>query len=300
MKKAVEVLSKAGREKDVVELYQREAEQQGSYVVLVDYLITAGRSKEAAQWVSRGIEALAAMRRDRDVTALRDRLRQLRDQERDWPAVAALQAEEFFHHPSLSTYQVLKATCERIEVWRKVRPMVIAFLESPLIRSLAAKRPAWWPLPETGNPIVQTAARETQYHTLIDIACEEGNPKEVLKWYDRRPTNSYANYYGGQDDKIALSVVVSHPNRAIDIWKRLANAHTDPMRSQQYDVAVRYLAQIRDALEGAGRIKEWLKVLEEFRQKHRSKSKLLRLVDDMVNRPRQSARPAAAKRGRRS
>ena len=297
VKKAVEALLKAGREENAVELYQREAEQRGSYVPLVDYLIGAGRGADAAQWVSRGMEALISMRRDRDVSALRDRLRQLREQERDWAAVAALQVEEFFHHPSLGTYQTAKAACERIEAWRKVRPAVMAFLASSVARSLTAKRPASWPLPQTGNPVVQAAAQEPQYHALIDIACDEKNPDEVLKWYDRRPRNSYDAYWGGQEDKIAQSVAATHPDRAVDIWKHLAERHTDPMRGQQYDTAVRYLAQIRGTLEDAGRNEDWLKVLEEFRQKHRSKSKLLRLVDAMASHPR--ATPGA-KRGRRS
>jgi len=300
VKKAVEALLKAGREEDAVELYQGEAEQQGSYVPLVDYLIGAARGEDAAQWVSRGIEAMVAMRRDRDVTALRDRLRQLREQQRDWAAVAALQVEEFFHHPSLGTYQAAKTACERIEAWRQVRPTAMAFLASPVARSLTAKRPASWPLPQTGNPVVQAAARETLYQVLVDIACDEKNPEEALKWYDQRPRNSYEAYWGGQDDKVAQAVAATHPDRAIDIWERLAEHHTDPMRSQQYDTAVRHLAQIRGTLDDAGRNEDWLKVLEAFRQKHRSKSKLLRLVDAMASRPRQSVKSVAAKRGRRS
>jgi uncharacterized Zn finger protein len=76
--------------------------------------------------------------------------------------------------------------------------------------------------------------------------------------------------------------------------------YTDPARSHQYEIAARYLAKIRDTLEDAGRTEDWPKVLEAFRQKHRSKSKLLRLVDAAVSIPRQSATSVGTKRGRRS
>jgi len=108
----IEALENAGRHEEIIPLCEREAEETGSYLRLVDALKKAKRWEEAEQWIYKGIKA-TQKRWPGIAGQLRTALRELREREKDWPRVAAFHAEDFFQQPELHTFQELQKAAER-------------------------------------------------------------------------------------------------------------------------------------------------------------------------------------------
>lgn len=90
---AIFVLERAGRKDEIIPLCEAEAKKTGSYLRLAERLIAERRFQEAERWIKEGIVAtkdgwpgIAAN--------LRLKLREIRVKEENWPAVAAMLAEE--------------------------------------------------------------------------------------------------------------------------------------------------------------------------------------------------------------
>lgn len=154
----VSALEKAGRNREIIPLCQREAPLTGSYVRLVDRLIAASRWEEAARWCVQGIE-------DTDVSSpgiglfLRERLLTISEKTGDRRGAAAFRADAFFASPSVSTFHELCNAARRARVGKAVEVWARHFLETgrkPAGTGGRKKRKADpeldWPLPDTGVP----------------------------------------------------------------------------------------------------------------------------------------------------
>ncbi|MCC7353355.1 MAG: SWIM zinc finger domain-containing protein, partial [Anaerolineae bacterium] len=140
-------LEKAGRGVEIIPLCEREAEETGSYLRLVNYLQKEGRWAEAEAWIRKGIETTRA-RWPGISDQLRTALREMREKEGNWLEVAAIWAEDFFRQPSLGTFQALQKAAEQAGVWHSVRAAAMDFLRFGKVPR--APDPAW-PLPDTGE-----------------------------------------------------------------------------------------------------------------------------------------------------
>jgi len=283
---AITALQRAGREADVIALAEREADLNGDYVRLVKLLIAAGRTAEAEQWITRGIEALGQTQLG-TVRELRDTLRDLREQAGDWSGVAAMRAEEFFEHPSMAGLLQLRATTERAGVWPAVRANVLHYLETgeppeETARVAGDRQIPAWPLLATGLPrhTQRWPAQFPKIGLLIEIAAHERQPGQVLHWYDRRPPG-----VGGRSDidesLVADAVADAYPERAIAIWKKLAEAQIAQTQPRAYEVAVSYLRKLRDLLARLGRSDEWRRYVTELRQTNGRKRRLVEMLDGL-------------------
>jgi uncharacterized Zn finger protein len=100
---AIYALEQAGREEEIIPLCVTEAKRTGSYDRLVKQLMAARRYQDAERWIHEGVQAtkekLPGIASD-----LRDKLREIRMVEKNWPAVAAMQAEEFVRRPSRQAF----------------------------------------------------------------------------------------------------------------------------------------------------------------------------------------------------
>jgi uncharacterized Zn finger protein len=136
----ITALQASGREAEVLPLMEAEACVTGSYQRLVDELLAARRVDEARRWALEGIE-----RTQRQwpgiAEGLRQRLRELAERRKDWPAVAAMRAEEFFTGPSVHTLKTLEKAAQRAGCRPAVRAAALHFLETG-VRPAPAKAPA--------------------------------------------------------------------------------------------------------------------------------------------------------------
>jgi uncharacterized Zn finger protein len=294
----IAALENAGRPDEIITLAEREAVATGSYVRLVNRLVAAGGHGDAEEWIRKGV---IAIQRAQPGTAdqLRGILRGMREQEGDWPAIAAMRADDFFRQPSLGTYRAFQESAERAAVWPAVRTAALTFLETgrpPTTLTKAASGPGVrdsspdWPLPSpgVGEPLDAQAAHAPLADVLAQIAIHERRPDDALDWYDRRRADPYGYGYGwagSLDDQVADAVAATHPDRAIGIWKKRAEVLIDQTNVSAYESAAVYLRKVRDLLRTLDRDDEWNEYLAALRQANKRKWRLVEILDRLAGRP---------------
>lgn len=93
-----------------------------------------------------------------------------------------------------------------------------------------------------------------------DSAIAGGQPDEVVRWYDQRGQESALNEWTWfQDNRIAEAVADVYPQRAVAIWRGIAEGHIARAQPKAYEVAAGCLGRIRDILKRQGRESEWEK-----------------------------------------
>jgi uncharacterized Zn finger protein len=124
---------------------------------------------------------------------------------------------------------------------------------------------------------------------LIEIAIEEKDPERVLYWYDRRPKRR-AGWLDLDEDRIAEAIETYAPDRALAIWRSRAENLIAQVSPRAYDAAARYLRKAGALMTRQGRQQEWTRYLQELRETHARKSRLIQVLD------RLSAKPIARKK----
>ena len=284
--RAIQALERAGRDEEIIPLCEREAELNGSYVRLVQYLVAAGRTADAERWIGTGITALDATKPGL-AAQLRDMQLKLWEQAEDWPRVAAFRAEAFFREPAMRTLLPLRAAAERAGVWPAVRAAVLHYLETGAPPAAAERRigdvaiPPW-PLPATGLPPSTKQWRPSfpMVSVLIELAADEGRPDEVLRWYDQRRAHAGAAYV--QDSLVAEAVADAYPERAIAIWKALAEAQIARTEPRAYEVAAEYLRKMHRVLARQGKTDAWREYIAQLREANRRKRRLIEILDRLA------------------
>jgi uncharacterized Zn finger protein len=281
-------LEQAGRQDEIIPLCEREAEKTGSYVRLVNYLISDNRREEAEHWIHEGITA-TQKQWPGIASRLRTMLREIREKENDWLSVAAFRAEDFFTQPSLKTFEELHKASEKAGVWPDVKKAAMRYLETGNLPG-TAKTPTIpaWPLPGTGLAEVMDNRQERfpMTGTLIDIAIHEEKPDEVIRWYDHRKQESVGwGQTWFQENEIARAIADTYPDRAIAIWKRLAEGMIAQAKPKAYETAAEFLRHVHRVLRKLGREKEWQSYLVELRQTNARKRRLLEILDNLGDTP---------------
>ena len=206
-----DALRHAGRDAEILGLYEREAEATGSYERLVRYLLGVDDLERAEHWIRQGIAATSGQWYG-VAPQLRQMLRTVRERQGDLAGIAALVAYEFFHQPGLGTLRALLASAEAAGHGEAVRIHALRYLETLILpwnrpaaegtepaSSGAADREAGaaaeetgvnvppWPLPPTGLPDPAPLYREQPplARVLLDVALAEKRLDDVLVWYDR-------------------------------------------------------------------------------------------------------------------
>jgi uncharacterized Zn finger protein len=283
----IKALEHAGREAEILLLCEREAERTDSYTRLVNRLQAAGQLEAAKRWIDTGI---VATREGKPGIAsqLRDIWREIREQANDWPQVAAMAAEDFFLAPSLDSYQALQQAAEKAGVWPSVKAIALEYLQTGKPYQ-EAQEPSWpLPAPVVAPLSTRGLARASLFPnlpTLIDIAIAEKQPAQVLHWYDRQRADRVKQtgwgWFGGQDDRVADAVADDFPDRAIGIWRKLAELQIAQTQPKAYQQAAVYLRKIKPVLEKQERAKEWKELLQSLRKQHARKRKLIEILEQL-------------------
>ena len=267
-------LEKADRRKEAISLCKEEAVKAGSYARLVDVLLKEGRQDEAEQWIFKGVKA-SSRQYPGIAVGLVDTLRELREKENNWPAVAAIRAEEFLRRPSFSAYDKLRSPSERAGVWPTVREAILLFLET-------GKTPYAfdsWPLPEAEVKMEGPfhPDKPPMAHTLIEIAIDERRPDEIIKWYDSQPKKQehFRQWPEHMENRIAHGIEDAYPDRSVAIWKGLAENQIALTKPAAYSVAAGYLKKIRELLVRLHRGEEWTRYVAGLRQTNARKPRFI-------------------------
>ena len=279
----VHALENSGRHEEVIPLCEQEAVITGSYTRLVDVLRKAKRLDEAEQWIHKGIK-VTQKQWPGIAKQLKDSLREMREREGNWLKVAAFRTEDFLQSPSLHTFQDMKKAAEKAKAWPEVRAAVLLYLE---IGKLPQSDPTW-PLPETGVKEDQET-RESEFpmiNVLIDIAIEEKRPDDILRWYDQRRSKKqvFWGWDGYQEDQIAEAVADHYPDRALAIWKNVAEKQVALTKPKAYEAATVYLRKVHSLLKKLKREEEWRDYFSKLRQANARKTKFIEILSRLEGR----------------
>jgi uncharacterized Zn finger protein len=136
-----------------------------------------------------------------------------------------------------------------------------------------------WPLREKGPdaPEAEQRDRYPMISDLIDIAILDKKPEQVLRWYGLLPKKQFG-WYAVNEDDIATAVQKHAPDRAIAIWKSLAEDSIAEIRPSAYHRAAGYLRKARKIMIRRKRQKDWVEYLRNLREKHARKRRLIEIL----------------------
>ena len=240
----IHALERSGREAEIIPLCEVEARKTFNYERVVDRLIAAGRYLEAQTWIKEGINSIKEGMSG-TTSSLRQKMLEILTLQKNWQAVAALIVDEFVRFPSLKTFEDCQLICSKIKVWSVVRESLLVYLEKGRLPWMQKE----WPLPETGFDKPE-ANRRTEYpmiHNLIKIAIMEKKPDQVLRWFDELIKIPFFDD-GSFLDEIAEAIQTHSPDRAIEIWKKIAEDLINQVKPRAYQDAVIYLRKVSEVL----------------------------------------------------
>ena len=277
----IHALEQSGRKDEIIPLCITEAKRAASYDRLVKRLVAARRYEDAERWIKDGIQATKEKWPGIEA-GLRNKLREIRTLEKNWPVVAALQVEGFVRNPSKQAFTDCKKACCKAMAWPKVREALLRYLEKG---ELPWKQKGW-ALPESGldRPDAVQRSRFPLVDDLIDIAILEKKPDQVLRWYDQRPKGRFG-WYGIDEDVIATAIQAYAPDRAVAIWKNKAERLIAQVKPSAYQEAVKYLRKAAKGMQREKMLAEWESYLKELREQHIRKHRLIEILDGLEGKP---------------
>jgi len=291
----INALENAGRQEEALELCRKEAEITDSYLRLVRYLRKTGLKEEAEKWIYRGIVATAE-KYPGIASSLKEELIDIRKKARDWLFIAAIIAEDFFREPSLFNYKKLKEASRKAKVWKTVRKAALRFLETGKRTEKGGKG---WPLPDTGlqMPGSRWQNRYPIHTLLIEIAIYEKRTDDVLRWYDSYKNEGKGWGHESLEDSVADAIAREYPEKALEIWKRLAEEKISQTGVNFYTEGARYLRKIRGIMKGTGRKEEWITYIKNLKAAYPRKRRLQEILDALIDEPILKTKPRKETRG---
>ncbi len=282
----IRALEKAGRQDEIIPLCEREASVTLNYERLVDRLMAGGRREEARRWCRQGIEAVPSEDPDLGEGLLRQ-LQTITRRSGEPLAGLAIQAEQFFADPSLEGFQSLGKAARKARLGKGVEAWSRHYLETGRRPGAGRQRKcdpaAAWPLPVSEVEVRTRGAMAGAPMTriLIPLAIAEKKPDEVLKWYDHPSgeKRGFGVYDYGLDIEVAEAVKSAHPDRAIGIWREMAEMHIARVQASGYEAAVPYLRKMKTVFTRSGRKQEWEEYLSALRERNRRRPRCLESLD---------------------
>lgn len=266
-------LAEVGRDGEVLDLHRQETVRSGEYLPLVEHLLEKGEDQEAEEWIHKG---MAAMERKEPyaVERLRSCLLDLRKKQNDWDAVLCMQTEDFVRRASLEQFKECRRSAEKLRVWPVLRSLLMDFLVE---RKIPWTRDAW-PCRNRGK-VSPSKEKHPDFTTLIDLAIAEKKPAEVLKWYDLQRKTQRG--YGYNADSVAAAVRNFAPERAIALWKGLAEAQIALTKPRAYVEAAGFLRKMGKLMRERNQATQWDAYIQSLRHDHRRKSRLMEVLDGL-------------------
>ena len=319
-------LEKAGRNDELLAVYETEARETASYERLVKYLITEGKYDDAERWAGEGIEKTIE-KWPGIASSLATELRELARRRRKWNLVAADAAWRFFERPSAAAFKELADCAAKAKCAKAVRAIALDFLQTgkapigPVTVTTGKDKgqsklhldPAWpLPVPDYLVPLVLKAkpahaAQRPHFNVLLDMAIAAKKPDDVLHWYDKmdeeatrspNPWERRAWREGSTANRVAAAVAKSHPERALAIYRQGLQSHLPHANISSYEAAAGYLKSMRPIMKSLGQAKEWDALVAEIRATYRNRPRFMEILDRLDARPIVAAQKARRKKRR--
>lgn len=277
----IHALKGAGRNSEILPLYEGEAEATGDYLGLINYLVEEGKDDEALQWIQKAMEKTEE-KFPGHVRDLRGFKRKIYKKHKDWPALLVLEIEDFIHQPYTEKFTQCRVAAEANKVWPEVRETLLDFLVSGTVPHEHAKWPSSFSRHQIPLNIKYQKSDFPMLWVLVDIAMEEKKPEDVYRWYTMLPKRYYHSTF---HDDVALAIQKKFPEQSIGIWKKLAEGAVALAKKSAYAEAGGYLRKMRKLMYAKGMEKDWLHYATSLRAQHARKRLFLEVLDSMEEKP---------------
>jgi len=87
------------------------------------------------------------------------------------------------------------------------------------------------------------------------------------------------------NDQIATALAEKYPDRAVDLWEKIAEGLINRVKPQAYEEAAVYLRKIRHLLLALKRKKKWQEYLQGLKFQHQKKRRLLEILNRFSDEP---------------
>ena len=270
----IHALTEAGRDAEVLLLCESEAVSSGEYLRLVKLLLAKNAEQEAEEWIYKGI-ADTERKESHTADRLRSCLLELRKKQNNWDAVLCMQTEDFVRYASLERFKDCRCSAEKLKLWPVLRPLLMDFL---IERKIPWTQDAW-PCQNRGKVSASKGETHPDFNTLIDLAIDEKNPAEVLKWYDLQCKTKRG--YGYSPDRVATAVQNFAPERAIALWKQLAEAQIALVKPKAYVEAASFLRKMGKLMSRHSMAEQWIVYIQSLRSEHRRRPRFIEVLDGL-------------------
>jgi uncharacterized Zn finger protein len=296
-------LEKAGRQDELLAVYEGEARTTGSYQRLVGFLIEQKRYDDAQRWAAEGIEKTCE-KLPGIASGLLKSLCEVAQLRKRWDIVAAHAAWEFFDRPDRGTFNQLVAAAAKAGCQEAVRGVALQFLETGISPIRASARAsdrktaiADWPLPtpEYLAPMLKLERRAWQapgprFDVLIEMAIADKRPDEVLVWYDKLRSNAKeiaggVHRVAGCADRVAEAVARTHPNRSLEIYHQRVSEHLKRADISAYETVATYLRKMRPIMKSIGNEPGWMQMVADIRVNYRNRPRFMEILDKLSPQP---------------
>ncbi len=241
------------------------------YVRIAEVLAEAGRVDDALAWAERGIAGFEdsdhQMRGDSrlDDVALAGWLERGRSAE-----MVDLVWRRFAEKPELKSYQRLKRWTSEAGVWDEHRPRALAVLED----RAAAREAAVASRPTPNNRYRARLPRPSTHEDLIAVLAWDGQLDDA--WATAIEHGATTHLWL----QLGAAREADHPLDAASAYARQVEELVERKQTHSYEQAVERIAHIRSLHDRAGDLDGFDAYLADVRQRHRQKTKLIRLLDD--------------------
>lgn len=274
----------SGQPEKIIPLLESEAEKCRSYTDLVEALLTRGQRDKARTWC---IEGFTSTLKEAPGIAsqLQERLREMAEEDGNRDMVAAYRAEDFFSSPSLTNYKELGKAAEKITLWPEIRQGALAFLHTGDRPDSTENADRNWPLPEPEVHDTRSTARrgssENQNRKiLLEIAIFEARQDDAVTIF-RQLKKAGGHWTTSIDRQLAEAVEKTHPEVALQIWQDNALRLIGEVKPKVYPGAAACLRHMQKIYEANGLHDTWKSLLKDVRKEHRSKRRLMEVLDDL-------------------
>jgi uncharacterized Zn finger protein len=130
---------------------------------------------------------------------------------------------------------------------------------------------------------------------LVDLAIAEKKPDEALRWYDQivaeEPKSRGAGYAvpwfstASIATRVASEVAKSHPERALEVYRRELDAHLPHANQGAYESAAACLRKMRPIMQSLDRDDFWIELIKDIREKYRNRPRFMEALDKLERRP---------------
>jgi uncharacterized Zn finger protein len=258
-------LQAAGRTNEILPLCEKEARITGSWQRYVEQLIVAKKKTEARKAAEDGIKHLGS-KWPGITDSLRETIAKLAEQDGDFSVLLTLRQNEFYESANVSTFKELLRAASKSKQGPEIRAWAMHFLETGKLGSFVPERG----IAPRGDLRYQNYP---SYAVLINIAIDEKEPAEVLRWYELAIKNK--TMFGIYENSVAQAIEKTNPDRALVIWLRMADYQIKLTNPNAYETAVGYLKHAKNIMIRTGKSKEWDSYLANLREANRRKPRCL-------------------------